>query len=69
MRPCFFLHLVLLIHGVAHIACGCTTATPVVPVKNQSQPIVSATTPQGTPMKTIGIIEGRQAEGSGDLQS
>ena len=59
MKTGFFLIFVLLILGAAITTSGCTAAAPSIPTQ-ENQKIVQtpATTPNGTPMKTIGIIGG-----------
>ena len=59
MKTGFFLIFVLLILGAAITTSGCTAAAPSVPTKETPKLVQTpATTPNGTPMKTIGIIGG-----------
>jgi len=61
MKNGFFLLIVLLIFGAAIATSGCTAAAPSVPTKvsqNQSLVQTPASIPNGTQMKTIGIIGG-----------
>lgn len=61
MKTGFSLLFILLNLGAAITTCGCNAAAPLVPTKEiQNQSLVQAPTyiPNGTPMKTIGIIGG-----------